>query len=70
MVNTNKLKGKMRECGITQSFMASELNVTEKTMNTKINKGIFKTDEIDKIMSVLNLSKEEAMKIFFANKVS
>lgn len=66
MVNTMKLKGKMRECDVTQAALAKQLGVTERTMSSRLNQGIFKTSEIDKIAIVLNLTQAEATEIFFA----
>lgn len=70
MVNTMKLKGKMKECDITQAVLSEKLGITQRTMNTRLKNGVFKTDEIDKIALILNLSKKEATDIFFAHKVS
>ena len=70
MVNVNKLKGKMRECGKSQEDMAKALNLSTKTVNERLKCGVFKTNEIDLISSFLGLKKEESVEIFFNQKVS
>ena len=37
MVNTNKIKGRMRELEITQADVAKCLNIAQPTVNQKIN---------------------------------
>lgn len=70
MVDVNKLKGKMREHKKTQEEIAKALNLSTKTMNERLKYGIFKTNEIDLIVSFLGLDKNEAIEIFFNLKVS
>lgn len=70
MVNTMKLKGKMKECNFTQASLSKELGITQRTMGIRLKSGIFKTDEIDKIILALHLTQDEAINIFFAQKVS
>lgn len=68
MVNTLKLKGKMRECNITQAVLAEKLGMTSRTMNSRLKYGIFKTSEIEEIAVILNLTQAEIMEIFLASK--
>ena len=68
MVNTLKLKGKMRECNITQAVLDEKLGMTARTMNSRLKCGIFKTNEIDEIAVILNLTQDEIMEIFLASK--
>ena len=70
MVDVNKLKGKMKEHKKTQEEIAKALNLSTKTMNERLKYGIFKTNEIDLIVSFLGLDKNEAIEIFFNLKVS
>ncbi len=70
MVNVNALKGKMREKGITQERLAKLLNLSLKTANSRLKNGIFKTYEVEIICREMNLSAEEAGRIFFAGYVS
>ena len=37
MVNSDKIKGRMRELKITQADVAKELNIAQPTVNQKIN---------------------------------
>ena len=49
MVNANKIKGRMRELGITQADVAKFLNVAQPTVNQKINNiRPFDLDEAEK----------------------
>lgn len=70
MVNTSKLKGKMKEKNKTQEDLAKVLNMSVKTTNVRLKKGIFKTNEIDIITHFLHLTREETVDIFFAHQVS
>lgn len=66
MVNTDELRGRLTACNITYAEMAKKLGITPKTFTTRIKKKIFMSDEIDTMVDVLGLDKEEAWKIFFA----
>lgn len=69
MTNTLKLKSIMVEKGFTQAELAKALNISEQSLNYKINnKREFKASEITmliKLLSITNVSE-----IFFAVKVS
>lgn len=64
MVLVNELKGKMRAKGYTQKNLAKELGMSAKTLNNKLNKGIFGSDEIEKLIQVLEI--QNPLEIFFA----
>lgn len=67
MVNINKLKGKMKEKNITQEKLADSIGVARSTINRKINQGgsDFSIEEVQKIISLLEISNVEAIEIFF-----
>lgn len=66
MINTNKLKGVIIEQGKTQEEVAKSIGITPKTFYLKMKKGIFGSDEIEKMISLLNI--EDPISIFFATK--
>ena len=62
----NKLKGKMREKGITYTTLGKGIGKTERTIYNKINgKTQWRVTEIDKIIEILQLTFTEASEIFF-----
>ena len=66
----SKLKGLMREKGMTQAMLAKEIGMTEWTLNAKLkNKSYFKTDEVLKIAEVLNIL-DDIDKYFFCKDTS
>lgn len=64
MINTNKLKGIIAERNQTQANVAKYLGISKNTMSIKMKKGIFNSDEIDKMIEFLQIEKPE--KIFFS----
>lgn len=54
--------------GITQKEIAEKLNMSEKTFNTKLRNGIFGSDDIDKMIDILDI--KDPMWIFFERKVT
>ena len=66
MVNTNKLKGRMRELEITQSDVAKCLNIAQATANQKINNvRPFDLEEAEKFSTLLGISAGEFGTYFF-----
>ncbi|NOW85583.1 DNA-binding XRE family transcriptional regulator [Clostridium beijerinckii] len=66
----NLLKSKRISKGLLQKKAAEELGLTEKSYNHKENgKTEFKTNEILKISSVLNLTIDDVNEIFFDNSL-
>ncbi|MEK4269920.1 MULTISPECIES: helix-turn-helix domain-containing protein [Bacillus] len=67
MVNINKLKGKIVECGLTIGDLAQQLEMDRSTLYRKINNNgeTFSIREANMICSTLNLTSEEATAIFF-----
>ena len=67
-IATNKLRGIIAERGMTQKQVAIELGMAQKTFYNKMKKGVFGTDEVDKMVDVLSI--DNPAEIFFANKVT
>ena len=67
MVNVAKLKGKIVERDITQEELAKNIGITKSTFYRKMKQnGNFSIKEVNLIVSSLNLTKDEAINIFFA----
>ena len=53
----NKLKGRMRELGLSQEKVAKEIGITPQSFNAKLNgRSQFTLDEARKIITALSLS--------------
>lgn len=71
MVNVNKLKGKIVECGKSVVTLSEAINVDKATLYRKLsNSGSFTIQEADAITRELNLSVDDAVAIFFAQYVA
>lgn len=66
MVATEKLRGIIAEQGLSQRQVAKQLGMTEKTFYTKMKKGVFGTDEVDRMIAILGI--KNPVEIFFAQK--
>ena len=67
MINTDKIKGKMRELRITQADIAKALKLAQPTVNQKINNlRPFDLEEAEKVANILNISNAEFADYFFA----
>lgn len=67
MINSNKLKGKLKEKGLTQKEAAKILHMGQSTFCQKINnKRTFSLVEAKSLSESLDCSKEEYFDIFFA----
>lgn len=65
MCDVMKLKGKMRELGMTQDSLAAAISIDRSTLNRHLKTGTdFTIGEANRIIKVLSLSSEEAMAIF------
>lgn len=70
MTNTLRLKAMMMEKGLTQEQLAKRLNISEQTMNYKINnKREFKASEIQALTKILDIPNVDVDGIFFARDV-
>lgn len=68
MVNTNKLKGRLREKGLTQTDIAKELNISQPTINQKLNNlRPMDLEEAEKISKILSINPGEFAIYFVAS---
>lgn len=72
MVNINKLKGKMVECGMNVEKLSDKIGVDKSTLYRKLstNGENFTIKEANLIAKELNLTYSEVNSIFFANEVA
>ena len=68
MVDTNKLRGIIAEDGKTQSDVAKMIGITPKTFYTRMDRGVFGSDEIQIMIDKLHI--QNPMDIFFAKEVT
>lgn len=68
MVNTNKLKGRMKELEITQFDVAKELKLSPPTVSQKLNNvRDFNLEEAEKLSDMLGIEVGEFGVYFFAH---
>ncbi|CEQ14817.1 helix-turn-helix domain-containing protein [Paraclostridium sordellii] len=65
MVQINEIKGRMKAEGYTQAELAKKLGISAKTLSTRLKKGVFGSDEIEKMITILKI--ENPIEIFFKN---
>ena len=66
MINSNKLKGRIRELAKTQEDCALVLNIKAPTFNQKLNQfRSFKLEEAIKLQQFLGIPDEEFREYFF-----
>lgn len=68
MIDTNALRGKIAEKGMSQSDVAKAIGITPKTFYTKMDKKVFGSDEIEAMIEILDI--QDPARIFFADKVT
>ena len=68
MIDTNALKGKIAERGLSQARVAKHIGITPKTFYEKMSRGVFGSDEIEAMIQLLEI--DDPVRIFFANKVT
>ena len=68
MIDTNALRGRIYEKGYSQSKVAKEIGITAKTFYNKMSIGVFGSDEIEKMIDLLDI--DDPAKIFFAKNVT
>lgn len=67
MVNSDKIKGRMRELKITQADVAKELNIAQPTVNQKINNiRSLDLEEAEKLSIMLKIDNADFADYFFA----
>lgn len=70
MINTLKLKAKLKEKNMTQEELATKIGINASTLNQKINNTIGETltiEEATKMSEILDISREERIDIFFVD---
>ena len=65
MIQINEIKGRMKAKGYTQEKLAKELGMSPKTLSSRLKKGVFGSDEIEKLIFILNI--KNPMEIFLKN---
>lgn len=65
-MKTNKLRGIIVERGMTQQQVAQHLGMTPKTFYSKMKKGVFGTDEVQRMVELLHIS--DPVDIFLHNQ--
>lgn len=71
MCDTAKLRDKIVEKGLNQVSLAKKTGMDRSTLNRKLKNGeTFTIGEASKIAIILELTKDEAMTIFFADIVA
>lgn len=68
MVDTNKLRGKIAEKGLSQRDVAQALGISDATFYRKMKEKKFDSSEISKMINVLEI--ENPIEIFFAEFVA
>lgn len=66
MININKLLGIFAENRKTKKEVAEILGIAPKTLNDKLNKGIFGSDEIQTMIDAFNI--DDPMSVFFVQE--
>lgn len=67
VVNSDKIKGRMRELKITQADVARELNIAQPTVNQKINNiRSLDLEEAEKLAVMLKIDNRDFADYFFA----
>ena len=70
MIDRKRLIGVIYSRGLTQSKVATNIGISSKTFYRKMKTGVFGSDEIYKMKTLLAIPDEEMTPIFFTNKVT
>lgn len=73
MVDTVKLKSRLRKCGYTQEIAAGKMGINPATFNRKINNVEGETltvKEVEMLSSILEIPKCALSEYFFAEKLA
>ena len=68
MINANELKAYITRKGMTQAEVAKHLNMSPKTFYTHLQKGVFGSDDIEKMVVLLDIP--DPVSVFFASLVT
>lgn len=66
MVNVSELRAELARKELTQKELAKLIGMTEQTLSRRMKAKVFGSDEIEKIVRVLEL--KDPIKIFFAHE--
>lgn len=66
MVDKNALKAEWVRKGMTKAEVTKAIGMSDPTFDRRLRKGVFGSDEIEKLISVLEI--KNPMDIFFASK--
>ena len=66
LIKTNELRGEIARNRMNQKDVAALIGVTPKTFYDKMKKGVFGSDEIQKMIDALGI--KDPMSIFFAKE--
>ena len=70
MVATDKLRGIISEKGLSQREVAKCLGITEKTFYSKMKKGVFGTDEAERLVRLLKIKDPASIFFCFVSSVT
>lgn len=65
-MQVDKLRGIIAERGMTQQEVAKAIGMTAKTFYLKMKRGVFGTDEVEQLITLLNI--ENPVDIFLRSK--
>lgn len=68
MVDINGLKAAIVKKGLTQEKVAKMMNISPRTLSSRMTKGVFGSDEIELLMNILDI--DNPVSIFFAHTVT
>ena len=68
MIDTSELRGIIAREGLSQRKVAAELGITQDTFYRKMKRGVFDSDEINQMITLLHI--QDPVAIFFTNKVT
>ena len=68
MLDRNGLRAAIVRRGMTQKEVAAVLGISEKTFINRMKRGVFGTDEVERLIELLGISNP--IEIFFARRVT
>ena len=68
MLDRDKLRAAWVSCGETQTEAATRLGISPRAMSSKMQRGVFGSDEIETLISAYHI--EDPLSVFFANAVT
>lgn len=68
MIRVDELRGAIAKQGLSQRKVARKLGMSEKTFYERMRRGVFRSDEIEKLIVLLEI--EKPLDIFFTRDVT